>query len=194
MRRATDRRYEQLLSCYLSLLCREVFIRNFFTRTFIMDDLLKKIRELILDYESDPNNITRIRLMLNDGSKDVILLVEILSYLKESLTVIDLPSRPVNDPTGERLFDLLHVERQLHDVVLRTNDLQKLVNGAQVGAAQPSPAQRSAHVVLCASGGGWMQFWTPAPARAGDGGTRGGGSLTNCAGLHVVSFVCLARP
>ena len=27
--------YEQLLTCYLSLLCREMFIRNFFTRTFV---------------------------------------------------------------------------------------------------------------------------------------------------------------
>ena len=122
--------YEALLSCYLSLLCRETFIRNYFTRTFIMDDLLNKIRDLIHDYQSDPNNIQRIRLKLNDGSKDIVLLLEVLEYLKESLRVVVLPLRPENDPTGERLYDLLDAKGQLHDIQLRTDDLAKLVNGA----------------------------------------------------------------
>ena len=77
---------EELLVCYLSLLCREMFIRNFFTRTFIMDNLLKLVRVLILGYTEDPNNIPKLRLLLNDASKDIILLQEVLGYLTESLT------------------------------------------------------------------------------------------------------------
>ena len=46
-----------------------------------MDDLLKKIRELILQYQADPNNIQKIRMKLNDGSKDIILLLEVLEYV-----------------------------------------------------------------------------------------------------------------
>ena len=60
--------FEQLLVCYVSLLCREMFIRNFFIRTFIMDDMLKKIRGLLFDYQSDPNHIGEIRLLLNEGN------------------------------------------------------------------------------------------------------------------------------
>ena len=82
---ANAKQYEAVLTAYLSLLCREMFIRNFFTRTFVMDDLLKKIRVLILGYQQDPNNIARIRLKLNDGSRDIILLKEVLEYLSESL-------------------------------------------------------------------------------------------------------------
>ena len=77
---------EELLVCYLSLLCREMFIRNFFTRTFIMDALLKTVRVLILSYTENPNHIPKLRLMLNDASKDIILLQEVLGYLNESLT------------------------------------------------------------------------------------------------------------
>ena len=67
---------------------RETFIRNFFTRTFIMDDLLKKIRELILQYQADPNNIQKIRNKLNDGSKDIILLLEVLEYVPVFLSML----------------------------------------------------------------------------------------------------------
>merc|ERR1712166_746480 len=60
-----------------------------------------------------------------------ILLLEVLEYLKESLRVVTCPNRPEHDATGERLYDLLDVEGQLHDIILRTDDLAKLVNGAQ---------------------------------------------------------------
>ena len=77
---------EELLVCYLSLLCREMFIRNFFTRTFIMDNLLKTVRGLILGYTENPNYIPKLRLLLSEASKDIILLQEVLGYLNESLT------------------------------------------------------------------------------------------------------------
>ena len=53
-----------------------------------MDDLLKKIRELILQYQADPNNIQKIRNKLNDGSKDIILLLEVLEYVPVFLSML----------------------------------------------------------------------------------------------------------
>ena len=120
---------EELLVCYLSLLCREMFIRNFFTRTFVMDDLLKRIRTLILSYTEDPNHIPDIRLKINDASRDIILLTEILSYLSESLVGMNMPVRPKGKVEGS-LYDKLAVHQQLHDVTLRATDLEKLVHGA----------------------------------------------------------------
>jgi len=52
---------EPLVLYYVSLLAREVFIRNYFMRIFVLVDTLAKIRQLILRYESDPDNIVRIR-------------------------------------------------------------------------------------------------------------------------------------
>jgi WD repeat-containing protein 35 len=123
---------EELLVCYLSLLCREMFIRNYFTRTFIMDDRLKRVRTLILSYQENPNYIPKLRLMLNDASKDIILLQEVLSYLNESLVTMDIPDRPEDGHEVEcHLYDYLDVKTQLRDVRLRSTDLQKLVSGAE---------------------------------------------------------------
>jgi hypothetical protein len=59
--------YEQLLIAYLAMLCREIFIRNFFVRLFVLDDLLGSIRRLIVTYYEDPNYVARIRVLLNQG-------------------------------------------------------------------------------------------------------------------------------
>ena len=123
---------EELLVCYLSLLCREMFIRNFFTRTFIMDSSLKRVRTLILSYTEDPNHIQEIRLLLNEASKDIILLQEVLGYLNESLVGMYMPDRPDHHhPIEQHLYDYLHVKQQLKDVVMRSTDLFKLVHGAE---------------------------------------------------------------
>lgn len=36
-------------------------------------------------YETDPENVARVRLAISEASKDLILLQETLSYLRESL-------------------------------------------------------------------------------------------------------------
>ena len=145
-----EQEYEPLLVAYLSLLVREMFIRNFFVRTFVLDDLLKKTRALIINYRADPNNVGVVRLNLNTGSRDIVMLQETLSYLNESLGSVTLPTRP-DDANGAQLFEYLNVATLLHDVVrvsvaslcdcaaltavtrpqdLRTKDLMKLVEGA----------------------------------------------------------------
>jgi hypothetical protein len=74
-----SRRHEELLLFHLSLLVREMFVRVFFVRTFVLDDQLKKIRMMIMDHEKDPNNIPRVRSELNSASRDIILLQEVCS-------------------------------------------------------------------------------------------------------------------
>merc|ERR1711871_1429791 len=119
-----------LLVAYIGLLCRELFIRNFFVRTFILDDSLKKIRALIMAYQKDPNNIQRIRNMLNDASRDIILLKEVLEYLKESLEEMPIPPVPAGEG-GRRLFKVLDAPTMKGDIMMRANDLVKLIEGAR---------------------------------------------------------------
>mmetsp|Transcript_29198 Transcript_29198/g.75160 ORF Transcript_29198/g.75160 Transcript_29198/m.75160 type:complete len:696 (-) Transcript_29198:28-2115(-) len=126
----SSKRHEKLLLQYCSILLREMFIRNFFTRTFILDDSLKKIRSLIQQYEKDPNNISKIRDMLNSASRDIILLKEVLSYLEESLETMSPPEVP-KDEAGTLLFEVLNIEQLKADVDLRVRDLTKLIDGAQ---------------------------------------------------------------
>jgi hypothetical protein len=125
-----SRKHEPMLQFYLSLFVREIFVRVFFVRTFVLDDLLKKTRILIVQHERDPNNIPKIRSMLNTASKDMILLQEVLTYLSESLQGMDVPERPL-DEAGGTLFKVLNLLNVKRDVSLRVEDLKKLVEGAQ---------------------------------------------------------------
>jgi len=122
--------YEPLLVCYLSLLCCEMFLRHFFMRIFIADDLMKQIRGLIDDYQSDPNHVARIRVLISDASRDLILLSELVEYMRESLQDRTFPGPPA-DAVGKRLYELLDMRAQHQDVMLRTTDLIKLVKGGQ---------------------------------------------------------------
>ena len=124
-----SKKHEFLLVKYLSLLVREIFIRNFFVRTFMLDDSLSKIRKLIMTYIKDPNNIARIRDRLNDASRDIILLKEVLEYLRESLEEMALPKMPA-DQAGKRLFKVLDVAQMREDIMLRCSDLDKLIDGS----------------------------------------------------------------
>jgi len=121
---------EDLLVAYLSLLCREIFIRNYFVRTFVLDESLQKIRKLILSYQTDPNNVTRIRDLLNSASKDIILLKEVLEYLRESLDEMVIPECNEKCKTSRKLYKVLNVRQMQKDVMLRCTDLDKLSEGS----------------------------------------------------------------
>jgi len=120
---------EPLVLYYVSLLSREVFIRNYFMRVFVLVDTLTKIRQLILRYESDPDNVQRIRHAISEASKHLILLQETLDYLEESLVAAKVPSMP-QDAKCKRLFRVLNCEMMSNNVRLRVRDLAKLVDGA----------------------------------------------------------------
>ena len=120
--------HDALLLAYLSLLSREVFLRSYFVRMFILDDLLKRIRQLLLDHHSDPNSIAKVRDMLNQASRDIILLQEILAYLRESLIEMEDLAVPTGHG-GKRLFKVLAVGTMRRDILMRCVDLNKLCEG-----------------------------------------------------------------
>ena len=121
--------HTELIIAFVGLLTRELFIRNFFVRTFVLDDMLKKIRILVLTYQKDPNHIQRIRDRLNDASRDIILLQEILEYLKESLDEM-VPPPMGEDRVSKRVYKVLDVPQMRLDIIMRCTDLVKLIHGA----------------------------------------------------------------
>merc|ERR1719261_383142 len=82
-----------------------------------------------MTHEQNPNYIAMVRSKLNDSSRDIILLQEVLSYLTESLDIYETPQRP-EDEAGSTLFSVLSCATLHNDCQLRANDLQKLVEGA----------------------------------------------------------------
>ncbi|OWZ12422.1 hypothetical protein PHMEG_00014424 [Phytophthora megakarya] len=87
-------RYENVFTAYVGLVCRDIFIKNFFARTFVLDATLKDIRQLLHKVHREPAVVLLVREKLSAVSKDTILLAETLEYLLDSLENVDLA------PTG----------------------------------------------------------------------------------------------
>jgi len=120
---------ESFLLYFTSLICREIFVRNFFQRTFILTDTLAKVRQLALQYKQDPDNISRLQTAISEASRDLIMLEETLSYLAESLEDLLVPDAP-KDTKGKKLHKTLNCKGMNHAIKLRVEDMAKLVAGA----------------------------------------------------------------
>ena len=94
--------------------------------------LLGRIRDRIMKVNHDPNNITRIRDELAVASRQIILLREVLLYLTESLDHYKIP--PMTDDEydigSRRLYKVLDPTTMKNDIMLRCDDLKKLIEGA----------------------------------------------------------------
>jgi len=100
------------------------FSSNFFVRTFVTNDVLKKIRHMILNYERDPHTIMRIRAQMSAVSRNIILLHEVLLYIRESVDSLKLPPEKAGG-----LSATLNIKGLYRDVATRARDLQKLTQG-----------------------------------------------------------------
>ena len=69
-----SRAHEILLVRYLSLMGREMFVRTFFIRAFVLSNLLIQIRKLINNADKDPNTGTVVRSLLSTAARDIISL------------------------------------------------------------------------------------------------------------------------
>jgi WD repeat-containing protein 35 len=125
-----SRQHEDLLLCYLSLLSRDMFIRVFFTRVFVLQAKHNKIRGDLAVYEKDPNTVSKVRMMLSECGRDIISLMELLGYLHESLMDIEPPQRP-GDMPGKRLHTILDCDKMKRNVQLRVDDLEATVHVCQ---------------------------------------------------------------
>lgn len=87
-------KYESICTAYVALVSRDIFIKNFFARTFVLDATLKDIRRLIHRVHTEPATALKVREQLAVVSKDTILLAETLEYLLDSLEDIQLTLDP----------------------------------------------------------------------------------------------------
>jgi len=120
----------------VALLAKELMIKNFFTRTFVLDDELRGVRQLTLTYKEDPSRLPLLRERLQGATRNVILLNEVLDYISEALEQTKLPPKPPSGP-GRDMYGRLQLDVMLSDLLLRVKDLRKLMEGAynKVGAA-----------------------------------------------------------
>lgn len=119
-------KYEPLLTTFMGLNSRELFIRNFFLRTFVLDDTLGNLRKLIKGYRRFPENRASIKKSLSDAAKNTILLIECLQYLLESVEDLELPPIPM-EGAGAKIYKALSLLERKNSILLRCKDSVKLI-------------------------------------------------------------------
>lgn len=120
--------HEPLIVAHIALLSRELFIRFFFKRTFILGDVLERASLYMKNFEKNPEELESTRKKVNQCSHDLVLLEEILQLLRDSMRNLELPTCP-EDESGKMLYTQLQLRKTLMDLEIRCKDLAKLLRG-----------------------------------------------------------------
>lgn len=125
---AETRQHEELMVAHVSLLSRDVCLRSYFARLHIFDDALKAVKHKVLNFNEDPNSLATVHGLLNQASRDLILMQDMLQYFIESLNEmkdVEVPASTV----GKRLFKVLSMDKMRQSIKIRAGDLHKLNEG-----------------------------------------------------------------
>jgi WD repeat-containing protein 35 len=128
---ASPHAHEALLVDFLGLKGLEIFLNNFFMRSFVLADALKEIRRLIEESEKDPNSIPRARSLLSECSRDAVSMREILAYMSEAHEVWKrrIEREEKRSRADRRLAGLLGLENLLTNCEFRIKDMEKIIEG-----------------------------------------------------------------
>jgi hypothetical protein len=125
-----SKRNEPLLVLYVQLHSRNMFMRVFFTRTFVLGDELRKIRDMIGNAHTDPTTVDAVRDRLSTAARDIILMTETMGYMGDSLDPAILqPIPPPDDLGGKELHRILNNDYMIHNLQKRVRDLRKNIAG-----------------------------------------------------------------
>nr|CCA20194.1 conserved hypothetical protein [Albugo laibachii Nc14] len=118
------KKYESVIKAYMGLHSRDIFIRYYFLRMFKLGDALKALKEAI-EQSHDTNTMTSAKRSLSDAAGTIILLIECLQFLCESLQNLEIPPEPENH-AGIALYQYLSLEDLKDNILLRCTDAIKL--------------------------------------------------------------------
>lgn len=124
--------YESIVSDFLFMNSFDIFLKNFFSSLFILNDTLRDIRRDVEISEEDPNAIDRVQQTLSESSLNAVLLGEILGYLEESLNQFldeyNMGKSELHESTKE-IAELLKVRERVSKSLKRIEDLKKIICG-----------------------------------------------------------------
>lgn len=124
------RNYEPLLCAYLQYTTLDLFLQNFFSRIWILNDDLKASKEVVAAIEYDPSALDRSRSRLMTLSNEIILLDQIFGYLSEALQMMEIPPEPP-EQAGRSLYQRLEISGMRDQLVRRVNDIKKNLTASQ---------------------------------------------------------------
>ena len=125
-----SRHHEPLLCAYLQFESLDVFVRNYFNRMFIVQDVMNKTKIIIDKAHEDPQAILTIRSRMAVISRDIIQMEEILGYMTESLSIMEVPPEPP-EQAGRALYERLQLAKLRGQLERRVTDLVKNMSGSR---------------------------------------------------------------
>ena len=125
-----SRHHEPLLCAYLQFESLDVFVRNYFSRMFLLQDDMTKTQEIIETAHEDPKSIHTIRKRMANVSRDIIQMEEILGYMEEAIRGLDVPAEPP-EQSGRSLYERLQLSKLNGQLERRITDLVKNMRGAR---------------------------------------------------------------
>lgn len=121
-----SRHHEPLLCAYLQFQSSDLFLQNFFTRLYMLLDEMKELRRLVDGADADPRAYQRCIDEHNKLTEQVIMLEEILGFIRESLSEVVVPPQPP-EQSGRSLYERLQVANMKDQLLRRAADLVKSV-------------------------------------------------------------------
>ena len=116
--------------CLSSIESLDVFVRNYFNRMFIVQDVMNKTKMIIDKAHEDPQAILTIRSRMALISRDIIQMEEILGYMNESLSIMEVPPEPA-EQAGRALYERLQLAKLRGQLERRVTDLVKNMQGSR---------------------------------------------------------------
>ena len=120
-----SRHHEPLLCAYLQFVTIDIFLQNYYSRIWILNDDMVTTNQIIEEGNRDPTSIARIRYRICKLSKDLIMLEEILAYILEALEIIEIPPEPP-EQAGRSLYERLEISSMRNQLIRRAMDLKKV--------------------------------------------------------------------
>lgn len=124
------RHHEPMLCAYLQFITLDIFLQNFFSRMWIMNDDLETTNSMINTIDCDPTALSRVRNRICTLSREIIQFDEILAYLLEALEIMEVPPDPP-EQAGRSLYERLEILGMRNQLIRRTTDVRKNIEGSQ---------------------------------------------------------------
>ncbi len=124
------RKYEPLLCAYLQFITLDLFLQNFFSRVWILNDDLKISFQVAETINFDPLAMDRSRARLCTLSKEIILFDQLYEYLDEALDMMEIPSEPP-EQAGRSLYQRLEITGMREQLSRRVKELKKNLIASQ---------------------------------------------------------------
>jgi WD repeat-containing protein 35 len=126
-------KYEYIATEYSFLMSMDIFIQNYFSRLFMMNDCVKDIRELIDKSEEDPNAVDKAQSELSITMSDAILMKELLEYLRESVSALakewEVCEKGITDPSVKDAAAKLTITSRIKAARDQVRDMEHIIDG-----------------------------------------------------------------